>query len=156
MMLKKDLNYQVERPLPIGNNKKMIGLMKDELGGKIMTEFVGPIPKTFSCLKYGCGRDKKTSRKQKCMIKRRFKFEDYRKCLENNHIVLRLKQRFESEAHNAFTEKVNKIALIFYVENSLQSSNKVKPYAYGTSVGNVYFRNSKHTRTQKVFQLQST
>ena len=29
-------NYEVNRPLPIGKNKKVIRLMKDELGGKIM------------------------------------------------------------------------------------------------------------------------
>ena len=29
-------NYTVERPLPMGMNKKVIGMMKDELGGKIM------------------------------------------------------------------------------------------------------------------------
>ena len=43
-------NYEINRPLPRGKDKKVIGLIRDELGGTIMTEFVALRPKTYSYL----------------------------------------------------------------------------------------------------------
>ena len=63
-------NYEVNRPLPIGKNKNVIGLMKDELGGKIITEFVTLRPKTYSFLTDDGKEDKKAKGTKKCVIKR--------------------------------------------------------------------------------------
>ena len=98
-------NYATKRPPQKRKNKKVIGLMKDKLGGTIMTEFAGLRPKTYSCLiddGRGDNEVKGTNR---------LKFECYQKCLQNNIVTLRSQHRFKSEAHNVFTEEVNKIAL---------------------------------------------
>ena len=39
-----------KRPLPIGKNKNVIGLLKDELGGNIIKEFCALRAKTYSYL----------------------------------------------------------------------------------------------------------
>ena len=82
-------NYEANRPLPAGKNKNMIGLMKDELGGKIMTESVASRPKTYSYLMDDGWSDKKAKGKKKCVIKRRLKFNDYKDCLLNNETILK-------------------------------------------------------------------
>ena len=84
--------YEVNRPLPTGNNKKVIGLMRDELEGKIMTEFVALRSKTYSYLMDDGGSDKKAKGTKKCVTKRRLKFNDYKDCLLNNEILLKLQQ----------------------------------------------------------------
>ena len=118
-------NYEVNRPLPQGKNKKVIGLMKDELGGKIMTEFVALRPKTYSYLTDDCEEDKKAKGTKKCVIKRRLNFSYYKYCLLNNEII------------DVYTEEVNKIALSNNDDKRLQTFDRVTSYPYGTSAGKV-------------------
>ena len=82
-------NYTCERPLPIGKNKKVIGLMKDELGGKIMEEFVGLRPKCYSYLMDDGRVDKKAKGTKQCVIKRCLMFDNYSECLKEKKKILR-------------------------------------------------------------------
>ena len=77
------------RPLPTGKNKKVIGLMKDELGGKIITEFITLRPKTYSFLTDDGKEDKKAKGTKKYIIKKMIKFNNYKKCLLNGEIILK-------------------------------------------------------------------
>ena len=81
----------------------MIGLMKDEFGGKIMTEFFALRPKTYSYLMDYDSEAKKVKGTKKCVIKRMLKFSDYKDCLLNSEIILKLQQRSKSERHNVYT-----------------------------------------------------
>ena len=66
-------NYEVDRSLPMGKNKKVIGLIKDELGGQIMKKFVSLRSKTNSYLKDSNDR--------------KLKYEDYKNCLNASEII---------------------------------------------------------------------
>ena len=118
-------NYEVNRPLPMGKNKKVIGLMKDELGGKIITEFVTLRPKTYSYLTDDGKENKKAKRTKKCVIKKIIKFNDYKKCLLNDEVILKSQQRFVSKTHDVYTENINKIALSNNDDKRIILSNKI-------------------------------
>ena len=124
-------NYEVNRPLPMGKNKKVIGLMKDELGGKIITEFVTLRPKTYSYLTDDGKEDKKAKGTIKCIIKKMIKFNDYNKCLGNDEVILISQQRFISKKHDVYTENINKIALNNNDDKRIVSSDKITNYSYG-------------------------
>ena len=123
-------NYEVDRPLYTGKNKKVIRLMKDELGGKIFTEFVALRPKTYSYLTDNCKEDKKAKVTKKCMIKSELKFNNYKDCLLNDKIILKSQQRFKSEKHDAYTENANKIALSNNDNKRFITFDKITTYPY--------------------------
>ena len=124
-------NYKVERPLSTGKNKKVFGLMKDELRGRIIIEFVALRPKTYSYLTDHCKEDKKAKGTKKCVMKRMIKFNDYKNCLLNGEVVLKSQQRFKSKGHDVYTENINKIALNSNDDKRLIASDKITSYPYG-------------------------
>ena len=124
-------NYEVNRPLSTGKNKKVIELIKDELAGKIITEFVTLRPKTYSYLTDDCKEDKKAKRTKKCVIKRMIKFNDYKNCLLKDEVILRSQQSFISKKHDVYTENINKIALSSNDDKSLIAPDKIASYPYG-------------------------
>ena len=105
--------------------------MKDELGGRIIREFVALRPKTYSYLTDDCTEDKKAKGTKKCVIKRMIKFDDYKKCLLNDKVVLESQQRFESKGHDVYTKNINKIALSSNDDKRLTASDKITSCPYG-------------------------
>ena len=130
MVLKKDLIHQIMKSI---GQKKVIRLMKDELGGKIMTELLALRPEAYSYLTDDCEEDKKAKGTKKCVIKRKIKFNDYKDCLLNNQIVLKSQQRLNNERHDVYTEEINKISLSSNDDKRLQTFDKITSYPYGTS-----------------------
>ena len=124
-------NYEANRPLPTGKNKKVIGLMKDEIGGKIITEFVTLRPKPYSILTDDGKEDKKTKGTKKCVIKKMIKFNDYKKCLLNDEVMFKPQQRFIRKKHDVYAENINKIALSNNDDKRIISLNKITSYPYG-------------------------
>ena len=109
-------NYELEcnpidRSLPKGKNKKVIALMKDELGGEIMTKFVGVRAKTYSYLIDDGSEDKKANGTTKFVIKRKLKFENYKNCVEatqlENKINYLEKNKIYMDSVKEFIKTIN-------------------------------------------------
>ena len=102
--------YLPNRPLPIGKNKKVIGLMKYELAEDTMTEFVTLRPKMYA-YKVGNSESKKCKGIKKCVVKKTLSFDDYKNCLYGGGSSYRSQLMFRSMKHEVRTLEVNKLAL---------------------------------------------
>ena len=122
------------RPLEIGKNKKVIGKFKDELGGKIMTEFCALRAKAYAYKLDDDTEMKKAKGTKKCIVKREITFKNYVDALFNDKVIVRSQQRFRSDHHKVYTEEVNKIALSSNDDKRIQTFDKVTTFPYGRNV----------------------
>ena len=123
--------YIPDRPLPVGLNKKVIGLMKDELGGKIMTEFVALRPKLYSYKKLDGSEDKKCKGIKKCVVKKTLTFEDYKTCLFSDSTEYKSQLMFRSAKHEVHTIEVNKAILNRDDDKRISRKDLISTFARG-------------------------
>ena len=122
-----------KRPLPIGKNKRVPGLFKDELGEKIMIEVVALRPKAYAFLDDDGNKYRKSKGTKRCVIKQKLVFKNFKNCLFNNKTVYTSQQRFKSYNHVVYTEEVNKITLSNNDDKRLQTFDGITTYPYGTN-----------------------
>ena len=123
--------YCPNRPLPVGINKKVIGLMKDELGGAIVTEFVALRPKLYSYRELDGSEDKKCKGIKKCVVKKTLTFEDYKTCLFSDSTEYRSQLMFRSSKHEVHTIEVNKVALNRDDDKRISRKDGISTFARG-------------------------
>ena len=96
--------------LKVGCNKKVIGMMKDEVAGKVITEFVGLRAKSY--VYTVDGKDsKKCKGIKKGVVKSKLSIDDYRDCLYSHMPKLLKMNIIRSHKHDLYSETVNKTAL---------------------------------------------
>ena len=102
-------NYQPNHPLFSNTNKKIIGKFKDELGGQLLTEFIGIRPKMYSYTGEESGKRAKGVKKS--VLKKTISHEDYKTCLLEKKVYSRDMPGLRSYKHTIHGETVTKIAL---------------------------------------------
>ena len=121
-------------PLKIGKNKKLIGKFKDELGGKVLTEFVALRAKTYAYTQLNDDKleeHKKAKGTKKCVIKKHLNFDLHKKALFNNETIRCTQQRFKIDYHNIYTQTVHKTALDNKDDKRILSFDGITTYPYG-------------------------
>ena len=89
----------------------MIGKFKDELKGKLMTEFITYASNVYAYLDDDNKEHKKVKGINKCVRDKVLRFNHYMDALLLNKTIRCTQKRFKSDHHIVTTEEVNKIAL---------------------------------------------
>ena len=106
-------DYPPDHPsgIPSEFNKKVLGMFKDEVGGKVIDELVGLRAKLYSYKMFEGEESKNAKELKKWVVKKSIAHEHYKKCLFTGKEQLQKMNVIRSYRHEVYTEEVNKIAL---------------------------------------------
>ena len=116
---------------PVGKNKKVIGMFKDEAAGMQIEEFVGLRAKLYSYKMYEGKETKKCKGIKKAVIKNSITHEDYRDCLFTRRKQLRNTNVIRSRLHEVYSEEVNKIGLSANDNKRIIQNDGITTLAHG-------------------------
>ena len=111
-------------------NKKVIGMFKDEAGGKQITEFVGLRAKLYA-YRMGDHEEKKCKGIKRNVIKKNITFDEYKKCLFEGTEIYKTMNVIRSRNHELFTEEINKVALSSNDDKRNIQADKIHTLALG-------------------------
>ena len=145
-----------DRPLLIGKNKKVIGKFKDELGGKIISEFCALKAKTYAYKLDNGNEVKKAKDTKKCVVKSHISFSNNVDILFNSSKLLKSQFTFKSDHHDIYTQKINKIALNYFDDKRIQVDDKITTYPYGCFENNMNINSEIKNNTDKLNENYNT
>ena len=129
-----DTSYYPEKHpsgIPTGINKKVLGMFKDEAGGKIIKEFVGLRAKLYSYTMQEGEESKKCKGVKRQVVEKSITHEDYKTCLRTGKEQLRKQNIIRSYEHQVYTEEINKVALSAEDDKRYILSDGVHTLAWG-------------------------
>ena len=136
-----DLSDSIRPDMKDNTNKKVIGKMKDEFNGLLISEFIGLNPKGYSINHQTLNEAKELEIKNKktlkgiskVVVKNEISHNDYINVLNTNEPIKRDVISIRSFDHQLFTHKtIGKVALTsFYDKFKMIDNNNNLPYGYG-------------------------
>ena len=119
-------NFPVSSKYYCSDNKKVVGKMKDEYGGKSILKFVGLKSKMYSILDES-NNEKITSKGHNGFIE----FQEFYDTLFKKKILRHTMRGIKSKNHNLGTCETNKRSLSFFDDKRYILRNEIETLAYG-------------------------
>ena len=150
-----NLDKNDNRPLLI-DKKKVIGKFKDELGGKIISEFCALKSKTYAFKLDNGNEVKKAKGTKKCVVKNHISFSNFVDILFNSSKLLKSQFTFKSDHHKIYTQKINMITLNYFDDKIIQHNDKITTYPDEYFDNDININNEIKNNTDKLNEIDNS